>query len=59
MSTLATRNIIMYTVVSAVLIVAAFGIYNVDFDGRAGEAARHRDPEIDRLSAPATSAASS
>jgi lipoprotein-releasing system permease protein len=29
MSTLATRNIIMYTVVSAVLIVAAFGIYNV------------------------------
>ncbi|MGE0258311.1 MAG: ABC transporter permease [Alphaproteobacteria bacterium] len=29
MSTLVTRNIIMYTVVSAVLIVAAFGIYNV------------------------------
>lgn len=29
MSTLRTRNIIMYTVVSAVLIVAAFGIYNV------------------------------
>ena len=29
MSTLKTRNIIMYTVVSAVLIVAAFGIYNV------------------------------
>lgn len=29
MSTLAIRNIIMYTVVSAVLIVAAFGIYNV------------------------------
>lgn len=29
MSTLLTRNIIMYTVVSAVLIVAAFGIYNV------------------------------
>ena len=29
MSTLETRNIIMYTVVSAVLIVAAFGIYNV------------------------------
>ena len=29
MSTLTTRNIIMYTVVSAVLIVAAFGIYNV------------------------------
>lgn len=29
MSTLATRNIIMYTVVSAVLVVAAFGIYNV------------------------------
>ncbi len=28
-STLTTRNIIMYTVVSAVLIVAAFGIYNV------------------------------
>jgi lipoprotein-releasing system permease protein len=29
MSTLTTRNIIMYTVVSAVLVVAAFGIYNV------------------------------
>ncbi len=29
MSTLAIRNKIMYTVVSAVLIVAAFGIYNV------------------------------
>ena len=29
MTTLTTRNIIMYTVVSAVLIVAAFGIYNV------------------------------
>ena len=29
MSALATRNVIMYTVVSAVLIVAAFGIYNV------------------------------
>jgi len=29
LSTLTTRNIIMYTVVSAVLIVAAFGIYNV------------------------------
>lgn len=29
MNTLAIRNIIMYTVVSAVLIVAAFGIYNV------------------------------
>lgn len=29
MSTLAMRNIIMYSVVSAVLVVAAFGIYNV------------------------------
>ena len=29
MSMLAIRNIIMYSVVSAVLIVAAFGIYNV------------------------------
>lgn len=29
MSTLAIRNMIMYTVVSAVLIVAAFGIYNI------------------------------
>ena len=29
MSTIAIRNTIMYTVVSAVLIVAAFGIYNV------------------------------
>jgi lipoprotein-releasing system permease protein len=29
MATLTTRNIIMYTVVSAVLVVAAFGIYNV------------------------------
>lgn len=29
MSTLVIRNIIMYTVVSAVLLVAAFGIYNV------------------------------
>jgi lipoprotein-releasing system permease protein len=29
MSTLMTRNIIMYTVVSAVLLVAAFGIFNV------------------------------
>lgn len=29
MSTLTTRDIIMYTVVSAVLVVAAFGIYNV------------------------------
>jgi lipoprotein-releasing system permease protein len=29
MSTLTTRNVIMYTVVSAVLVVAAFGIYNV------------------------------
>jgi lipoprotein-releasing system permease protein len=29
MRTLAVRNIIMYTVVSAVLVVAAFGIYNV------------------------------
>jgi len=29
LSTLAIRNIIMYTVVSAVLIVAGFGIYNV------------------------------
>lgn len=29
MNTLTIRNIIMYTVVSAVLIVAAFGIYNV------------------------------
>ena len=29
LSTLVIRNIIMYTVVSAVLIVAAFGIYNV------------------------------
>jgi lipoprotein-releasing system permease protein len=29
MSTLTIRNIIMYTVVSAVLVVAAFGIYNV------------------------------
>jgi lipoprotein-releasing system permease protein len=29
MSTLVIRNIIMYTVVSAVLVVAAFGIYNV------------------------------
>lgn len=29
MSTLSIRNIIMYTVVSAVLLVAAFGIYNV------------------------------
>ncbi|HPQ50207.1 MAG: ABC transporter permease [Alphaproteobacteria bacterium] len=29
MSTLAIRNMIMYTVVSAVLVVAAFGIYNV------------------------------
>jgi lipoprotein-releasing system permease protein len=29
MTTLAIRNIIMYSVVSAVLIVAAFGIYNV------------------------------
>jgi len=29
MSTLAIRNVIMYTVVSAVLIVAGFGIYNV------------------------------
>jgi len=31
MSTLAVRNIIMYTVVSAVLLVAAFGIYNIIF----------------------------
>lgn len=31
MSTLAIRNIIMYTVVSAVLLVAAFGIYNIIF----------------------------
>jgi lipoprotein-releasing system permease protein len=29
MTTLAIRNIIMYSVVSAVLVVAAFGIYNV------------------------------
>ena len=29
MNTLTVRNIIMYTVVSAVLLVAAFGIYNV------------------------------
>ena len=29
MNTLKVRNIIMYTVVSAVLLVAAFGIYNV------------------------------
>lgn len=29
MSTLVIRNVIMYTVVSAVLVVAAFGIYNV------------------------------
>ncbi|MEK6746055.1 MAG: FtsX-like permease family protein [Pseudomonadota bacterium] len=29
LNTLAIRNIIMYTVVSAVLVVAAFGIYNV------------------------------
>lgn len=29
MNTLTIRNIIMYTVVSAVLVVAAFGIYNV------------------------------
>lgn len=29
MNTIAIRNIIMYTVVSAVLVVAAFGIYNV------------------------------
>ena len=29
MSTLAIRNIIMYSVVSAVLVVAAFGIYNI------------------------------
>lgn len=29
MSTLAIRNVIMYSVVSAVLIVAAFGIYNI------------------------------
>ncbi len=29
MSTLALRNVIMYSVVSAVLLVAAFGIYNV------------------------------
>ncbi|HUZ75591.1 MAG TPA: ABC transporter permease [Stellaceae bacterium] len=29
LSTLVTRDIIMYTVVSAVLVVAAFGIYNV------------------------------
>jgi lipoprotein-releasing system permease protein len=29
MTTLTVRNIIMYTIVSAVLIVAAFGIYNV------------------------------
>ena len=29
MSTLTIRNVIMYTVVSAVLVVAAFGIYNV------------------------------
>ena len=29
MATLTIRNIIMYTVVSAVLVVAAFGIYNV------------------------------
>ena len=29
MSTLALRNVIMYSVVSAVLVVAAFGIYNV------------------------------
>lgn len=31
MNTLAIRNIIMYTVVSAVLLVAAFGIYNIIF----------------------------
>ncbi len=31
MSTLMIRNIIMYTVVSAVLLVAAFGIYNIIF----------------------------
>ncbi|PZQ44983.1 MAG: ABC transporter permease [Micavibrio aeruginosavorus] len=31
MSTLAIRNIIMYTVVGAVLLVAAFGIYNIIF----------------------------
>jgi len=31
MSTLAVRNTIMYTVVSAVLLVAAFGIYNIIF----------------------------
>ncbi len=31
MSTLVIRNIIMYTVVSAVLLVAAFGIYNIIF----------------------------
>jgi lipoprotein-releasing system permease protein len=31
MSTLTIRNIIMYTVVSAVLLVAAFGIYNIIF----------------------------
>ncbi len=31
MSTLAIRNVIMYTVVSAVLLVAAFGIYNIIF----------------------------
>lgn len=31
MSTLAVRNVIMYTVVSAVLLVAAFGIYNIIF----------------------------
>lgn len=31
MSTLAIRNMIMYTVVSAVLLVAAFGIYNIIF----------------------------
>jgi len=29
MTTLTIRNLIMYTVVSAVLVVAAFGIYNV------------------------------
>lgn len=31
LSTLVIRNIIMYTVVSAVLLVAAFGIYNIIF----------------------------
>ena len=59
LSLLRDPQLIMYTVVGAILLVAAFGIYNIISTIVLREDARHRDPEVDGLHASATCGASS